>query len=146
MSEETDFAKRLHGRFEGILQWSDLDALWKNVYKGQQEWYVYEVGMDVPDAPLAGKKLKTAIEEIDKILRDNHDEDYCGIVYADAPSAPTLIKVFGPKNLGASCGSSGSKVWPRWIISHMVPTAVGVQLDDERKPKWWKNFTFKSTT
>ena len=139
---EQNFEHKLSGRFEGILCWSDLDDLWRAVHKSSKAWYIYEVGMDVPDTSLRAEKLAAEIARIDKILRDNHDEDYCGIVYADNPKAPSLIKVFGPKNLGASCGSSGAKVWPRWIFSHMQPTAVGVALDAAGKPKWWQNLKF----
>ena len=138
-----DFEQILGGRFEGILRWPDLDKLWLQVQASTQAWYIYEVGMDVPDTPIPADGLAGEIGAIDKILRDNHDEDYCGIVYVDNPDVPTLVKVFGPKNLGASCGSSGSKTWPRWILSHIAPTQVGIKLDDKGKPAWWKSFSFK---
>ncbi len=140
---ESNFEQSLKGRFEGILRWPDLDALWIQVKASPAPWYIYEVGMQVPDSQTSADDLAGEIDRIDKILRDNHDEDYCGIVYVDNPEAPSLIKVFGPKNLGASCGSSGSKTWPRWILSHMPPGEVGVRLDDEGKPAWWKAFSFK---
>ena len=137
------FEEELNGRFEGILRWPDLDKLWLQVKASEMPWFIYEVGMDVPDTPIAPEKLDEEIDAIDKILRDNHDEDYCGIVYVDDLDVPTLVKVFGPKNLGASCGSSGSKTWPRWILSHIPPTEVGIKLDDLGKPSWWKTFSFK---
>ena len=141
--EPLNFEKSLSGRFQGVLRWPDLDKLWVQVKGSNLPWYIYEVGKDVPDGPILADVFEGEIDAIDKFLRDNHDQDYCGIVYADDPKAPTLIKVFGPKNLGASCGSSGSKTWPRWILSHMLPTAVGVQLDNKGKPAWWKLFSFK---
>ncbi len=137
------FEQRLSGRFEGVLRWPDLDALWVQVKASKTPWHIYEVGMDVPDRQIPEDMLVDEINAIDKTLRDNHDQDYCGIVYVDDPDAPTLVKVFGPKNLGASCGSSGSKTWPRWILSHIPPTAVGVKLDGKGKPAWWKSFSFK---
>ena len=144
MGEVKTFEQRLSGRFENMLRWAQLDALW-DVIRDGGEWYVYEVGHDVPGVALGGDELAAKIKTIDTFLRAEHDQDYCGIVYADKPSAPTLIKVYGPKNLGASCGSSGSKTWPRWIFSLEKPDAVGVKLDDEGKPAWWKNFIFKRT-
>jgi len=138
-----EFEDRLHGRFDGILRWPDLDKLWERIKVDPQPWYIYEVGMDVPDIPIPADALADEIDAIDKLLHDNHAENYCGIVYVDNPDAPTLVKVFGPKNLGASCGSSGSKIWPRWILSHMSPTAVGARLDNKGKPAWWKSFSFK---
>lgn len=137
------YADLLDGRFEGILRWPDLDALWLRVKASGVPWYIYEVGMDVPDAPIVAHNLDAEIGVIDKLLHENHKEDYCGIVYVDDPDMPTLIKVFGPKNLGASCGSSGSKTWPRWILSHIPPTEIGIKLDDKGKPAWWKAFSFK---
>ena len=138
-----NFEQRLSGRFEGVLRWPDLDKLWVQVKASTSPWYIYEVGMDVPITPISADALADEIDTIDKTLRDNHHEDYCGIVYVDSKDAPTLVKVFGPKNLGASCGSSGSKTWPRWILSHIPPTEVGVQLDGKGKPAWWKSFRFK---
>ena len=138
-----DFEQSLSGRFENMLSWAQLDALWDKVNSSTGKWYLYEIGMDVPETPLSDKELAIEIKNLDEILRANHDHDYCGIVYADNPDAPTLIKIYGPKNLGASCGSSGSKVWPRWVLSNAQPSAVGVALDGGGKPKWWQNFSFK---
>ena len=145
MAKSKTFEQRLSGRFENMLRWEQLDALWDVVRADGESWYVYEVGHDVPETPLGGDALAAEVKTIDTFLRAQHDEEYCGIVYADKPSAPTLIKVYGPKNLGASCGSSGSKTWPRWIFSLEKPEAVGVALDDKGKPAWWKNFMFKGS-
>ena len=43
------FEQRLSGRFENMLRWAQLDALW-DVIRDGGEWYVYEVGHDVPEA------------------------------------------------------------------------------------------------
>ena len=137
------FEQRLSGRFENMLSWEQLDALWAKVQASNAQWYLYEVGTGVPKTSLNGQGLNGELECLDKILRENHDYDYCGIVYADNPQAPTLIKIYGPKNLGASCGSGGSKVWPRWVLSHMQPSAVGVERNKKGKPKWWQGFVFK---
>jgi hypothetical protein len=48
----------------------------------------------------------TFIERIDALLRAEHHESYCGIVYADDLENPRLIKIYDPNNLGSSCGSS----------------------------------------
>ena len=137
------FEKALSGRFEGILRWADLDKLWGVLEQQDKPYYVYEIGHDVPSSPLVGRALRERVAEIDKILRENHKEDYCGIVYVDDPDNPSLIKVFGPKNLGASCGTSGAKVWPRWVISRIKPMEVGEKLDETGKPAWWKSFSFR---
>ena len=138
-----DFEQSLSGRFENMLSWLQLDALWDKVNASGKKWYLYEIGLDVPEHPLSGKELAVEIKRLDEILRANHDHDYCGIVYADNPNAPALVKIYGPKNLGASCGSIGSKVWPRWVLSNTQPSAVGIALDGKGKPKWWQSFSFK---
>ena len=46
------------------------------------------------------------VTEIDRLLRQDHAEDYCGIVYADDLQQPRFIKIYDPNNLGVSCGYS----------------------------------------
>ena len=69
-------------------------------------WYLYPIGEAPPTAPSDAAEVETFVTEIDKLLREEHDEDYCGIVYADEPRAPTFIKIYDPNNLGVSCGYS----------------------------------------
>ncbi|HHL43252.1 MAG TPA: hypothetical protein ENJ42_06525 [Hellea balneolensis] len=138
------FEDRLDGRFEGVLRWPDLDALWMRVIQGKKPWYVYEVGRDVPTKPLETQALTEQIKSIDSFLHREHDHDYCGVVYVDDAGDPSLIKVLDPNNLGASCGSGGVKIWPKYILSLGPPSAVGEKLDAEGKPAWWKTLVFKS--
>ncbi len=137
------FEEKLSGRFENMLAWGDLEGLWEAAQSSDEKWYIYEVGHEVPEQPLGGKKLARKIKTIDDFLRAEHKYDYCGIVYADTPNAPSLIKVYGPKNLGVSCGSGSSKIWPRWIFSLEKPCEVGTKLDEEGNPAWWKKFIFR---
>ena len=111
----TSFENALNGRFKNMLTWERLDTLWDVVKTSKQNWYLYEVGMDVPELSLNGSDLKQEIRRIDTLLHENHKYDYCGIVYVDNESAPTLIKVYGPKtsarravHLAAKHGPVGS--------------------------------------
>lgn len=137
-NRETPFQKRLDGRFEGIMRWPQLDDLWKRVRQVTMPWYFYQVGSQLPDQPMSGQALADAIKELDALLRREHDYDYCGIVYADRADDPTLIKVYDPNNLGSSCGCSGARIPPRWIISHQRPELI---VDDAPTPnnrkRWW---------
>jgi len=97
----------------------------------------------VPTAPVDATELNRFIEEVDQLLRKEHDYDYCGIVYAD--ETPTMIKIFDPNNLGAVCGSSGTVVPPRWLLTRIQPEAI---VDDAPTPanrkRWWQGlFSFK---
>lgn len=133
-----DFNARLNGRFEGLLRWEDLDALWSRLRDGGEAWYFYQVGSPLPDGPIAGEALERALAELDALLHKDHDHDYCGIVYADDPRTPSLIKVYDPNNLGSSCGSSGQRIPPRWILSLQRPQEV---VDEAPMPgnrrRWW---------
>jgi len=138
-NESRPFLARLDGRFEGLLRWPQLDALWQRLKQGGEAWYFYQVGSALPEAPLAGAALEQAIDELDALLRRDHDHDYCGIVYADDPGQPTLVKVYDPNNLGSSCGSSGQRIPPRWILSLQRPEEI---VDEAPLPgnrrRWWQ--------
>ena len=127
------------GRFFNLLRWPQLDNLWQTVKAQPHGWYVYFIGEAVPTAPVAAEQLTQFIEEIDKLLREEHDYDYCGIVYVDNKENPTLIKIFDPNHLGASCGSSGTTILPRWLLSRIQPCAIrdNAPLPANRK-RWWQ--------
>ena len=133
------FAEQYHGALVCILRWPQLDQLWQWLREQPAGWYVYQIGEEPPEAPLDAEALQVVLEELDALLRHDHREDYCGIVYVDDPTAPTFIKVYDPNNLGASCGSSGRVIPPRWLISRTPPERV----EDEgptpgNRRRWWQ--------
>jgi hypothetical protein len=76
---------------------------------------------------------------VDQLLRSEHDEDYCGIVYVDAPEDPRLVKIFDPNHLGASCGSSGLRVLPGWVLSRDPPLDLQAAVPPTRsRRRWWQ--------
>ena len=79
------------------------------------------------------------VAEIDALLRVEHDHDYCGIVYADDPSRPTLIKIYDPNNLGVSCGFSKDPPLPGWVMSLLPPCDLPAAraLSNGRR-SWWQ--------
>jgi hypothetical protein len=131
------FHARLKGRFYGMLQWKDLDALWARVKTGQ--WFFYQVGETLPDRPLSGDELALRIDALDKLLRDDHNYHLCGIVYSDEIEQPTLIKVYDPNSLGSSCSKSATP--PRWILSTAQPPLVENHAPTpENRRRWWQMF------
>jgi hypothetical protein len=134
-----DFLKRMDGSFRGMLQWSDLDALWARVRSDPQGWYVSLVGTEPSQQTLSPDALNIFIAEVDELLRREHDYHYCGIVYADEPEQPAFIKIFDPHNLGHSCGSSGMRIPPRWVLSRMPPALIvdEAPLPNSRR-RWWQ--------
>ena len=134
------FHARLKGTFYGILQWQDLDLLWERVKTGQ--WFFYQVGETLPDKALSGDELTRRIDALDRLLRQDHDFHLCGIVYADHPEQPTLIKVYDPNNLGSMCGGSSAPTPARWILSTTPPETIEADapVPDNRK-RWWQLFS-----
>jgi len=138
---EHPYLTAFHGRFQGIMRWNQLDALWEQVLAHpEQHWYVHVPGEPPPDQPLEPARLQTVIRELDALLHREHREDYCGIVYADDLQHPGFIKVFDPHNLGATCGSSAHPPLPGWILSRLPPINLpaAVQPPNNRR-RWWQN-------
>lgn len=134
-----DFHARLNGRFQGMLHWHQLDALWAKV--GGGAWYFYQVGEALPDGPLQGGKLAQRLDALDVLLRKEHDYNYCGIVYADDTEQPTLIKVYDPSQLGSSCSNNATPTPPGWILSQDPPELIEVSAPvPNNRRHWWQIF------
>ncbi|MBT8420143.1 MAG: hypothetical protein KJO08_04695 [Gammaproteobacteria bacterium] len=115
------FEERLRGKFSGILRWADLDTLWERILAEPEGWYLYETREDPPEHIVDSAGLRDIIHSIDRVLREKHKHDYCGIVYADDPAEPGMVKIYDPENLGVVCGPGGERILPRWILSRERP-------------------------
>lgn len=138
-SMSAEFIEKYNGLLRGVMRWDKLDELWSNIRKHKGEgWYIYALGHEVPEKIADSEDLEHFITRINKLLREEHDEDYCGIVYTDDFFHPTLVKIFDPNHLGTSCGSSKTAPLPGWVISRNKPTALGqdIVLPGNRK-RWW---------
>lgn len=139
-TEETAFLTAFRGSFSSLMQWSQLDAFWDTLRaRADAGWYVYCIGEALPHHALSAAQLRKFIQEVDILLRRDHDESYCGIVYTDSKTDPTFVKIFDPNHLGASCGSSKNPPLPGWIVSLLPP----VHLESKRplpegRRRWWK--------
>jgi hypothetical protein len=134
------YLKAFRGSFLGIRKWEDLDAFWETLRsKADQAWYIYAIGETVPANPVSKEQLCVFIEEINALLRKEHQEEYCGIVYVDDKNNPTYIKIYDPNNLGVVCGFSDNPPLPGWILSHLPPVELGKDtfLPKNRK-HWWQ--------
>jgi len=134
------YVEAFRGRFNSVMRWEQLNDFWDALRQQiDEQWYIYAIGEEAPDAPSSGEKVMAFIKEIDVLLRKEHDEDYCAIVYADDLEAPRFVKIFDPNNLGVSCGFSDNPPLPGWVLSKMKP----VNLEDALKPannrrRWWQ--------
>ena len=133
------FLQTYTGRMSGVLRWPQLDKLWHSL-DANDGWYLYELGNDIPTSPVNHDDLQMAIGQMDTFLRQEHNAEYCGVVYTDDIDDPSLLKIYHPKKMGASCGSSGSTVLPRWTLSRRPPVdLVEWALQKNHKPAWWKH-------
>ena len=139
-SNSQDYLDSYRGSFTSLMRWPQLDAFW-NTLRSQADdgWYIYAVGEAPPQTPASRQQLLTFIDEIDALLHREHDEDYCGIVYADSHDKPGYIKIFDPNNLGVSCGYSEKPPLPGWILSRIAPVELEQALyPPNNRRRWWK--------
>ena len=133
------FGAAFKGKFYGVLKWEQLDKLWEFVKKDNTDgWYIYAIGEEPPRNLVNGETLKTVINELDVLLRREHNEDYCGIVYTDDLKTPSFIKVFDPNNVGTSCSIAKTPPLPGWTISKLPPSDLLAPMKQTAKRKrWW---------
>ncbi|HSQ06634.1 MAG TPA: hypothetical protein VLM84_02895 [Chromatiaceae bacterium] len=133
------FLRAFRGSFTSALRWPQLDELWQRVReRAGGGWYLYAIGEAPPTAPSDAVQVDTFVAEIDKLLRREHHEDYCGIVYADDPKAPTFIKIYDPNNLGVSCGYSDNPPLPGWVMSLIPPVDLPAAQAPKARQHWWQ--------
>jgi hypothetical protein len=134
------YLQAFRGSFTSLLKWPDLDTFWQVLdAQADADWYIYAIGEQVPTAPANAEQVRTFIKEIDKLLRQEHEEDYCGIVYVDDKTQPSFIKIYDPNNLGVTCGFSDNPPMPGWVLSTLAPVELNEQtfLPQNRR-RWWQ--------
>ena len=139
MTDENAYLGAYNGRLIAVRSWNDLDQFWETLRSTEGPWYAYAVGEPPPTTTLEPSNLDTLLNELDSLLRQDHDEEYCGIVYADDHKKPSFVKIYDPNNLGSACGSSGAHTFPGWTLS----TAKPINLQDAiaqpgNRRRWWQ--------
>ncbi len=137
-SSAEPFLEAFKGSFSSALRWPQLDALWDRIRTVPDGWYVYAIGEPPPEQPMTAEDLARFIGEIDGLLRREHDEAYCGIVYSDSPESPTMIKIYDPNNLGVSCGYSDNPPLPGWVMSRERPVDLEAARQPAGRRRWWQ--------
>ncbi len=134
------FLRAFHGSFTSALRWHHLDALWHRLREDADAgWYPYAIGEPPPEVPAQAEQVHRFIDEIDALLRAEHDEDYCGIVYADDLEVPSFVKIYDPGNLGVVCGFSDNPPLPGWTLSKLQPTDLAAARPAPRnRRRWWQ--------
>lgn len=137
---ENAFLRAFRGSFTSALRWHHLDDLWERIRRAaDQEWYIYAIGESPPERPVSAEEVTCFIDEVDKLLRRDHEEDYCGIVYADDLKHPGLVKIYDPHNLGVSCGYSDNPPLPGWVLSKLPPCDLpATRVLAANRRRWWQ--------
>ena len=137
------FQAKLDGMLYSLLSWEQLTAFWPRVNL-EVDWYIYGVGQDLPAAPASSEQVVDFIKRIDALLHKEHEESYCGIVYADDTQVPTFVVIYDPNNLGVACGSSKDRVLPGWVMSQIPPEAMQPTVVPNNRKNWWNSFLGKA--
>ncbi len=135
---QDEFQRLMSGLLYSLLKWPQLAEFWTKVDK-DAGWYLYAVGEAVPTSPATSEQVEKFIVEVDALLRRDHNENYCGIVYADNLDQPSFIKIYDPNHLGASCGSSKNVTLPGWIMSQVPPVELHLKYAlPANRQRWWQ--------
>jgi len=143
VAAEEAFRTAFAGRFKNLLRWADLETLWQRIQTDADGgWFVYAIGEPPPARPAGGAEVADFLTAIDELLRREHTESYCGIVFVDNLEMPAFVKIFDPNNLGMVCGSSGQPPLPGWIMSKLPPCELqaAVPLANNRRRLWQRLF------
>lgn len=140
VSIEKAYLSAFRGYFTSTMRWHDLDDFWQVLKThADDHWYIYAVGEQPPETTVAKTHFLHFIDKIDALLRKEHEEDYCGIVYVDNKESPEFIKIFDPNNLGVSCGFSDNPPLPGWILSRLQPVELETALNPPKnRQRWWR--------
>lgn len=136
----TDFHSAMKGKFVSLLSWEQLAGFWDTLRsQADRGWYIYPISEIPPDSPQSPEEVRHFIDEIDTLLHKDHNETYCGIVYTDSKSRPTIIKIYDPNNLGVVCGFSTNPPPPGWILSLIPPEALNhKEKIPANRRRWWQ--------
>lgn len=141
MTSTDPYLQQFRGSLVSMLRWPQLDSLWKTVRQQKEmRWYAYAIGETPPESPLTSDQLDGFLTQIDHLLHQEHEEDYCGIVYADNPQNPTFIKIYDPNNLGVTCGFSNNPPLPGWTLSLVPPCDLEHAFPPPgNRKRWWQS-------
>lgn len=136
---DNDYLTAFRGSFTSALRWHHLDDLWERLRENPEGWFVYAIGHAPPGSVMSREEFLKFLQEVDLLLRTEHDEDYCGIVYADDLQEPAMVKIYDPNNLGVVCGYSDNPPLPGWVLSRIPPVDLEADrpLPNNRR-RWWQ--------
>lgn len=142
IAEVGEFQQLYAGRLCSLLSWEQLTEFWQRfLATADHGWYLYAVGEPPPPSAASGSAVAEFVRRVDALLRREHRETYCGIVYADDIERPSFVKIYDPNHLGSSCGSGKQALLPGWILSRVPPIDLRpARPAPEGRRRWWRDF------
>jgi len=127
----SNFIERFNGRFNGIMNLEECFEFFNNLKSNPCDWYLYDTDKSPSVETLSKESFIQSIEEIKNIIKTDHSESYCGLVYVDDLNNPEFFKIFHPKNMGKTCGGSDNPPLPRWVFSKTLPENLEIKQEEE---------------
>lgn len=127
---DTDFWRAFQGRFHGFPTWAMQDRFWPVLKQSGGDWYVFDLDRgSLPDSPASAAAFSALLTEAEEMFEPARSRSFAGVVFADDAENPGFVKLFDPWKMGASCGSSGERILPRWVLSRMKPDALPAEAE-----------------
>jgi len=128
------------GTLAGIIDWQVLDQIFSIIqHSNDSKWRLYSNDTPRPGENRSkdvdtGGDLATSLKALNDYLRQSHSRNYCGLVFTDSFTEPTLIRIFDPKFLTSMCNIYGNTPAPSWVISTM--DAAQLAASEKSSPKF----------
>lgn len=128
------------GTLAGIIDWHVLDRIFSAIqHSDDSKWRLYSndtplPGDHRPNTVDTGGTLASSLKALSAYLRQSHPRNYCGLVFTDSLTEPTLIRIFNPKYLTSMCNIYGNTPAPSWVISTM--DAAHLAASERTSPKF----------
>jgi len=137
MNETNPYIAASLGYFKGIRHWHEFDAFIELLEElNDGSWFIYDTHTEPPTKPVTKTDFSAFLKQTRQLLHEQHQEDYCGIVYVDNIDKPEYIKIYDPANLGVVCGFSDNPPLPGWVVSRLAPCS----LHKEKPVSLWKKY------
>lgn len=141
---DTPYWQAYQGPFSGLLNWPDVERFWQVLAQDPQGWYAFDFLADPPQDVLSAQAFETQVQAMRELINSGRETSHCFALFADDVTQPDFVKIFDPGNLGASCGSSGSRTYPRWTLSRIAPTPLPIEPEEQPKPGFFGRLVRRS--
>jgi TusA-related sulfurtransferase len=128
------------GTLAGIIDWQVLDRIFSIIqHSDDSKWRLYSNDTHPPGDKISkdvdtSDDLAASLQSLNAYLRQSHPRNYCGLVFTDSFTEPTIIRIFDPKFLTSMCNIYGNTPAPSWVISSL--DAAQLAASEKTSPKF----------